>query len=98
MLDLNARAPLPEWSGTPALGVFAGRIGVGVGRLLGGFDVPYDGTVAVVETRLAGIADHLVLPVSHSTLLFSREFARHAIEFLEHGRFLRRRLTASRPR
>jgi pimeloyl-ACP methyl ester carboxylesterase len=87
MLELNARAPLPEWSGTPALGVIAGRLGVGVGRLLGGFALPNDGTVAVEETRLAGLTDHLVLPVSHPTLLFSRAVARHAAEFLEHGHF-----------
>lgn len=87
MLDLNERAPLPAWSAPPELGVVAGRLGVGVGRLLGGFALPNDGTVAVEETRLPGLSDHIVLPVSHTTLLFSRAVARHAVEFLNHARF-----------
>lgn len=87
MLDLNARAPLPDWSGTPELGVIAGRLGFGVGRLLGGFGAPNDGTVAVEETRLPGANAHVVLPVSHTTLLLSGAAARQAVEFLKHGRF-----------
>lgn len=89
MFDLNARAPLSAWSGTPELGVIAGRLAVGVGRLLGGFGFPNDGTVAVEETRLAGANDHIVLPVSHTTLLFSAEVARQTVAFLHDGRFAR---------
>lgn len=87
MLDLNARAPLPTWSGTPELGIIAGRLAIGAGRLLGGFGGPNDGTVAVEETRLAGANAHLVLPVSHTTLLFSGAVARRTAAFLARGRF-----------
>ena len=68
-------------------GVVAGRQAVGAGRLLGRLEPPHDGTVRVAETKLPGIADHLVLNVSHSGLLFSRAAAAAADTFLREGRF-----------
>ena len=59
----------------------------GVGRLLGPFPEPNDGTVAVDETRIAGLADHIVLPVSHVALLWSTSVAAQVAHFLEQGRF-----------
>lgn len=87
MLDLCARAPLPAWQGRAELGIVAGRLGVGLGRLVGGFAAPNDGTVAVAETELEGATAHTVLPVSHSALLFSREVAARTITFLSSGHF-----------
>jgi pimeloyl-ACP methyl ester carboxylesterase len=76
---------------SPALaartGVIAGSQGVGAGRVLGHLDPPHDGTVRVAETRLPHIADHLVLPVSHTGLLFSRAVATATDAFLREGRF-----------
>ncbi len=69
------------------VGSIAGRIPLGVGALLGGLDGPHDGTVAVDETRLPGLADHCVIAASHSGLLLSAEAARRAIVFLRAGRF-----------
>ena len=44
------------------IGVIAGNVPLGFGRLVANFDGENDGTVAVSETRLEGAADHLVMP------------------------------------
>lgn len=75
------------WKGPAELGVVAGDSPLGFGQALGRFTGPSDGTVAVAETRLEGLADHIVLPLSHSGMLFSARAAAQAIEFLRHGRF-----------
>ncbi len=69
------------------VGVVAGSLGFGLGGLFGDFDGPNDGTVAVWETRLPGLADHRVVPASHTGLIFSREVAGLVAGFLRHGRF-----------
>ncbi|MEN8161493.1 MAG: hypothetical protein ABFS41_15595, partial [Myxococcota bacterium] len=46
-----------------------------------------DGTVSVASTRLAGMADFLTLPVTHTFILRSREAARQTLAFLRLGRF-----------
>jgi hypothetical protein len=71
------------------IGIIAGNVPVGMGRLFGSFPGPNDGMVAVEETRLDGAADHIVLPVAHTALLWSSEVARQTVWFLEHGRFHR---------
>ncbi len=67
--------------------VVAGSRAAGLGRFFAGFDGPNDGTVAVWETRLPGLAGHRVLPVSHTGLIFSEAAARLAAGFLRDGRF-----------
>ena len=69
------------------IGVIAGTKPYGAGRFFRVFDEPGDGTVAVSETRIAGAARHLELPVTHTGMLFSREVADQAICFLKSGRF-----------
>jgi len=81
--------PLPEWKGEWPLGVIAGSMGVGLGRLVEQLQAPHDGTISVSETRLPGISDHLVLPLNHSGLVFSPEVARQTDYFLSHGSFQR---------
>jgi pimeloyl-ACP methyl ester carboxylesterase len=76
------------WRGSARVGVVAGRVRHGLGALVAGFDGDHDGTVAVAETRLDGIADHVVIDASHSGLLFSEAAARQAVAFLGEGRFL----------
>jgi len=68
-------------------GVIAGTRGMGAGRLLGRLEPPHDGTVRVAETELPGLADHLVLNVTHTGLLFSRAAAGAAETFLREGKF-----------
>ena len=81
------RTGFPCWRGRTEVGVVAGRVPHGLGALFAHFDGDHDGTVAVAETRLEGIADHVVVPASHSGLLFSEDAASQAIAFLREGRF-----------
>jgi hypothetical protein len=76
-----------RWSGARDLGVIAGDLGFGLGKLLGSMDAPNDGTVLLDETLLPGATDRLRLPVSHTGLMFSREVARQTALFLESGHF-----------
>ncbi|NNF40936.1 MAG: alpha/beta hydrolase [Woeseiaceae bacterium] len=71
------------------VGVIAGTMPLGVGRLFAQFDGDNDGTVAVSETRLEGARDHLVMRVSHRGLLVSTNVADQAAAFLKRGEFLR---------
>ena len=76
------------WEGQAEVGVIAGRVPHGLGALFAGFDGEHDGTVAIDETRLPGLTDHVVVDASHSGLLFSAEAAAQAVAFLNDGRFL----------
>jgi pimeloyl-ACP methyl ester carboxylesterase len=87
VLDLNARGGLAPWPGRVDLGIIAGSAPAGFGRLLGRLPKPHDGTVAVEETRLEGATDHVVVPVSHTTLVLSKRVADLTIRFLRTGRF-----------
>lgn len=69
------------------IGIIAGDRAIGMGRVLGSLDGPSDGTVRVDETRLTGASAHIVLPVSHTGMLFSDVVAQTASRFLETGRF-----------
>lgn len=87
LADVHARGGFEAWRDGVEVGSIAGRIPLGVGRLLGPFPEPNDGTVGVAETRIAGLADHVVLPVSHVALLWSVEVAAQVEHFLHYGRF-----------
>jgi hypothetical protein len=76
-----------RWRGERDLGVIAGSLSVGLGRLVGVGGAPSDGTIYVDETRLAGASQHLVLKVSHFALPFSAAIARHTGAFLRTGSF-----------
>ncbi len=82
-------APLKQWPGTPEAGMIAGDLGMGAGLLLNALDGEHDGTVSVDETRLPGLTDHIVLPVSHTGLLLSVDVADQAAAFLRDGAFVR---------
>nr|WP_243708145.1 alpha/beta fold hydrolase [Luteimonas arsenica] len=75
---------LPEYL---EIGMIAGSRPRGLGALVARFDGVHDGTVALDETRVPGLADHILIDASHSGLLFSPEAARQAIAFLRHGHF-----------
>jgi pimeloyl-ACP methyl ester carboxylesterase len=79
----------PPWPDTHELGVIAGRLRFGFGMLIPGIPQPSDGTVAVGETMLPGMRDHIVLPVSHFGMLIAPSVARQTLHFLRHGRFQR---------
>jgi hypothetical protein len=79
-----------EWSGRREVGIIAGSMGMGLGRLFAQLDTDHDGTVLVEETRLPGAKDHIVLRSSHTSMLFSPEVAGQAVSFLRAGQFDRR--------
>lgn len=76
------------WQGRAQVGAIAGHVPHGLGALFAGFAGEHDGTVAVAETRLPGLADHVVVDASHSGLLFSAQAAAQAISFLRDGHFV----------
>lgn len=71
------------------IAVIAGAKSLGLGKYFGRFDGLNDGSVAVWETRLPGLSEHLVLPVSHSAMIFSAQVADLTANFLQSGFFQR---------
>jgi pimeloyl-ACP methyl ester carboxylesterase len=76
------------WRGPTQVGMVAGDVPRGIGRLLGGIGPESDGTVELAETRLSGLADHCCVRTSHTGLAFSPLAARQVVAFLQQGRFL----------
>ncbi len=79
--------PLVSVDGSREVGVIAGSVAIGLGSLIGKLETPHDGVVAVRETRLSGLAAHVVLPVNHFALLFSRRVVAQTVHFLRSGEF-----------
>ena len=77
------------WPARCEVGMVAGSLSHGLGALVTQLDGDNDGTVTVEETRSPQLADHVVIPASHSGLLFSAQAARQAIDFLRDGHFRR---------
>lgn len=71
------------------VGSIAGTRPLGLAMALVALSGANDGVVKVDETRLPGLADHLVLPVSHTGMLISGSVARQCTNFLRDGRFSR---------
>lgn len=87
--DAVLNGSLKEWRGTREVGVIAGTLDIGLGLVVDDLPSPNDGTVAVEETRLPGIKDHLEVAVSHTGLLVSELVASQTAYFLRHGEFAR---------
>ncbi len=69
------------------IAIIAGTGGVGMGRMLGAMSGDHDGTVAVRETLLRGDENRLVLPVTHTGMLFSRDVVEALAAYLDSGCF-----------
>ena len=78
---------LVGWDGPADVGVVAGDVARGLGRLFSRFEGASDGTVGVEETRLDGLCDHCVVHSSHTGLVLSPLALRQTAHFLRHGRF-----------
>ena len=76
-----------RWEGKQAVGAIAGRLPIGFGFAFGALNSPHDGTVSVAETELPGLTDHVVVPATHTGLLFSQDAAAQTIAFLRTARF-----------
>ncbi len=85
--------PASAWAGEAVsrrdVGIIAGTVPVGLGRLVASFDGEHDGTVAVEETRMPGARDHLCMPLNHTALVLSADAAAQVEAFLRRGEFLR---------
>jgi len=79
-----------RWTRPEPLGVLAGTLPFGLGRLLGALPGANDGVVRVEETAVEGMRERVVLPVGHSAMLVSARVAAQAVSFLHDARFLPR--------
>ena len=87
VLSELAAPPPRRWEGPNAVGAIAGTLRMGTGQFFAHFDEDNDGTVAVSETRIPGLADHLVLPHSHFGMLYARDVTAQVAHFLRTGQF-----------
>jgi pimeloyl-ACP methyl ester carboxylesterase len=88
---------LPEWLGRARpyplrqfeIGVIAGRVGIGLGRIVApDMTGPNDGVVRVAETEIPEARDRVVLDVNHTGMLLSRGVVQQACAFIASGRFI----------
>jgi pimeloyl-ACP methyl ester carboxylesterase len=76
-----------RWTRPEPLGVVAGTLPLGLGRVLGRLPGVNDGVVRLEETEVEGMAARVVMRVGHSAMLVSSRVAAQAAAFLESGRF-----------
>jgi pimeloyl-ACP methyl ester carboxylesterase len=81
------RQPRPPVPDGVELGVIAGDVSIGLGRLFAHLPRPNDGVVMLDETHVPGAAASIVLHTSHSAMLVSPAVAHAACAFLKNGSF-----------
>jgi pimeloyl-ACP methyl ester carboxylesterase len=80
----------PRPAGFPGteIGVIAGSLGIGLGRLAGvRFAGRGDGVVGMDETAVPGMRDRVILRVNHTGMLIAPSVARQACAFFRQGMF-----------
>jgi len=86
--ESGREGPAARWTRPEALGIVAGSLPLGLGRLFCRLPGVNDGAVRVEETAVEGMAERIVLPVGHSAMLISARVAAQVAAFLSNGRFL----------
>lgn len=76
-----------RWTRAAPLGVVAGTLPMGLGRVFGTLPGPNDGVVCVDETTVDGMADRALVHRGHSMLVVSTEVSSLVGSFLARGRF-----------
>lgn len=77
-----------HWDGRRDIGIVAGSVNMGFGRFFSNdLTSNSDGTVRIEETYLDGAKDHIVLPVTHTSMVFSPLVAMQVARFLRDGAF-----------
>ncbi|MBL4819999.1 MAG: alpha/beta hydrolase [Gammaproteobacteria bacterium] len=86
-------------TGNGSMPRFLGAVGFELGVIAGNQFVnplfaiivpgPNDGAVSVASTRVEGMRQHLILPVTHSFMMYNPEVIEQAINFLKTGSFVR---------
>jgi pimeloyl-ACP methyl ester carboxylesterase len=76
-----------RWTRPEALGIVAGSLPLGLGRVFGRLPGVNDGAVCLEETAVEGMAERVILPVGHSAMLISARVAENVALFLAEGRF-----------
>ena len=81
------RQPRPPIADGVEIGVIAGDVSMGLGRLFVRLPRPNDGVVILDETPVPGAADSVLLHTSHSAMLVSPAVAHASCAFLKNGSF-----------
>ncbi|MGQ0579316.1 MAG: alpha/beta fold hydrolase [Betaproteobacteria bacterium] len=81
------RSPRPSIPDGVEVGVIAGDIPIGLGRLVARLRKPNDGVVRLDETCVPGAKESIVLRINHTGMLVSPVLARAACAFLRNGTF-----------
>jgi len=76
-----------RWRREAPLGVVAGTLPLGLGRVLGRLPDANDGVVRVDETEVTGMAARALVPQGHSLLIVSGAVGALVERFLASGRF-----------
>ena len=76
-----------RWQRDVPLGVVAGTLPVGLGRVFGALPGPNDGVVRVEETTVDGMAERALVRQGHSMLIMSGSVSTLVARFLARGTF-----------
>lgn len=88
-LDFGLLGNLPAWTSANEIGVIAGNRSMGIGRFVTRLPGPNDGTVTLEESRLEGMKDYKILPVTHAGMMLSPQVAKEVRQFLDTGMFFK---------
>jgi pimeloyl-ACP methyl ester carboxylesterase len=77
----------PTFALNRPLGIITGSSKLGLSALIYPSGEESDGVVRECETILENVTDRISLPLSHSTMIFSRQCSEYVAQFLSTGRF-----------